>query len=1086
MNWSFLVKDIHNLTYTCKKPSMISRLLILKLKKVHFFEEKKLQSVLKSIKRDIHEERLMSKKMYRKKRLATTIASALMLSSPYVLAQEERVLEGGVIEEVVVTGSRIQRSNLTSTTPVNVVTAERIELSGAINTSELLESLPATGVATFSSTTSNFDTQNSGVNVVELRNLGEDRTLVLVNGRRFVGGIPGSQAVDFNSIPTEFIERIDVTTGGASAIYGSDALAGVVNVILKDSFDGFQVTGQTGKSDEGDDETYRLTMTGGFTFDENRGSAMMSATYDKENGVFARDRDNLGVDGFNEVAFGDSNDPQNAFLFDQARVPFLSSFSERGRFVIPDRKVTSGSSNLIVDDNGNVVPFVSSEHGFNRQAFRALSVPTERLLVSGVLNYSITDNLNWFMETNYSSTETNSSLEPFPFGSDDIYGGNQADCFDTNGDDVNDDCAFGIPALSPLVPLEMLQAAREANPGVSEEDLVIGFARRTTELGRRGADNLRQTFRVVTGFEGEFLDDFTYEFSLNYGRTSQEQKSSGQINVLNARYALDVITDPVSGEVICRDEIARLQGCLPFNVFGMGAITAGLTDDETVQTLRYLQANSSRSANIEQTVASGFIAGPLFSLPAGEAQFSIGVEYREESSESVADGLSQQGLNAGNISPPTIGSYDVTEFFAETTFPLLAGKPFVESLELDLAARFSDYSTVGNTSAYAAALRWSVVDDLLLRTQLSRAVRAPNVGELFEPLTESFQGGDDVCEGVTRDASGNAAFLNKRRDTDNPAAALSSGISAGITDEQQRVANACLQDPSIAARVDETGGLVLTQSEIQGVGGFNGGAAAAGIELTEETADTLTFGVVWDPSFADWAEPLNVTLDYFDIEIDDAISSLARQDSLDNCYISGTLDPSNDFCSNIFRFSSGPSVGALRGLNALSQNIAEIKTSGFDMQVGYDFDLGLYGSLEGSLTYTHLITYEELPFEGAEIIDSAGEVGFAEDKAILGWTYRYDNLVVGLTTEWIGESQLSNQLGNAYFGPSISDKFFHDIQVRYRVTDGIELSLGMDNITDEFVRIEQGGPGVPTGWNTRPDVYDALGARYYAGFKAKF
>lgn len=1027
----------------------------------------------------------MSKQVYNKRKLATVIGSILSLSSVTAVSQQNTDEAVFLAEEVLVTGSRIQRSNLISTTSVNVVTAERIELSGAINTSELLETLPATGVATFSSVNSNFDVQNSGVNVVELRNLGEDRTLVLVNGRRFVGGIPGSQAVDFNSIPTEFIERIDVTTGGASAVYGSDALAGVVNVVLKDNFEGFQITGQSGITDEGDDETYRLSMTGGFTFDDGRGSAMMSATYDKENGVFARDRDNLELDGANAVFFGDAADPQTAFLYDQAIVPFFSSFSERGRFVIPDRSVDSGSADLVVADSGDVIPFVSADHGFNRQAFRALSVPIERTLVSGVLNYSVTDNLNWFMETNYASSETNSSLEPFPFASDDIYGDNQADCFDTDGDGINDDCAFGVPALNPLVPAAMLDAAREANPGVADEDLVIGFARRTTELGQRGADNLRQTFRIVTGFEGDFLDNFNYEVSMNYGRTTQEQKSSGQINVLNARYALDVIEDPDTGEFVCRDEIARLQGCLPFNVFGLGAITAGLTDQETTQTFRYLQANSSRSATVEQTVFSGYVSGPLFPMPAGDAKFSVGTEYRDEFSDSIADGLSQQGLNAGNISPPTIGSYDVTEYFAEATFPLLANAPGVDSLELDVAARISDYSTVGETSAYATALRWQI-DDILVRAQVAQAVRAPNIGELFDPLTESFQGGDDVCEGVTRDASGTPGFLVERRNTDDPAAALASGIDTNISPDDQLIANACLQDPTIAARVDDTGGLVLSQSEIQGVAGFNGGAAAAGVQLKEETANTTTAGIVWNPTFSDWAEPLTITVDYFDIKIDDAISFLDRQDSIDNCYRSGTLDPSSDFCSNIVRFSSGPLVGAIRELNALSQNIAEIETSGIDAQVTYDFDFGRYGGLDTALAYTYLLTYEEVPFEGADTIDFTGEVGYSEEKAVLNLTYRLENLSVAFSTEFIGEAQLSNDPSNAFFGPSIEDTYFHDVQVRYALIDGIELSFGVDNITDEFVRIEQFGPDVPTGWNTRPDVYDSLGARYYAGFKAKF
>ncbi len=873
---------------------------------------------------------------------------------------------------------------------------------------------------------------------------------------------------------------MDVVTGGASAIYGSDALAGVVNVILKDNFEGFEVTGQGGISDQGDDETYRLSVTGGFTFNDDRGSAMASVIWDKENGVFARDRPNLGVDGANEVFFsGDPND------FDSAIVPFFSSFSERGRFIIPNRTVDSGSPDLVVGDDGTVTPFVSADHGFNRQAFRALSTPTDRLLVSSIVNYSITDNIAWFMETTYAGTETNSALEPFPFDSADVYGDNQADCFDSDGDDIVDTCANGLPGSNPFIPADILQAARDANPGIADADLRIGFARRTTELGPRGADNLRQTFRNVTGFRGSFLEKFDYEVSLNYGRTTQEQKSSGQINVLNMRYALDAITDPDDpNNIICRDAIARAQGCIPANLFGEGALTAGLSETEQNDLRRYLQANSSRAATIEQTIFSGYVSGPLFELPAGSVSFSLGAEHREEKSESVADGLSQQGLNAGNISPPTVGSFDVSEVFAELRVPLLADKPGIQSLDLDLAVRLSDYSTIGDTSAYSSSLMWTPSDDLLVRTQLSRAVRAPNVTELFQPLSETFIGGDDPCEGVTRDASGNPAFLNTVRDTDDPNTALNSGINPATVNSQ--IATTCLADSLVQQRVDRDGGLVLSQAEAQGVAGFNGGAAAGGNTLTEETADTITFGVVWNPSFVEWAEPLSLTVDYFDIKVDDAITTILRQVSLDNCYGSSNFDPSNAFCSNIVRYGSGPLLGALRELNALQQNIAEIETSGIDVQASYDFDLGGAGSLFTSLTYTHLLNYSEVSFTGAEEIDFTGEVGYAEDKAVLGLTYSKGPAVVALTSQWIGRSELSNDPDNGFFGASIPNTYFHNIQARYEIFDGVELLIGADNITDEFVRIEQSGPDVPTGWNTRPDVYDALGARYYAGFKASF
>ncbi len=292
---------------------------------------------------------------------------------------------------------------------------------------------------------------------------------------------------------------------------------------------------------------------------------------------------------------------------------------------------------------------------------------------------------------NYHAT----NLEPFPLSSDDIYGDNAADCFDTNEDGSNDDCAYGIAATNPFVPAAMLQAAREANPGIADENLVIGFARRTTELDPRGADNLRQSFRLVTGFEGQFLEDFKYEAYYNYGRTAQDQKSSGQINVLNMRNALDAVVNPDTGEIVCRDEVARLQGCIPVNVFGKGSMTAELTPDERSKLLRYLQANSSRTATLEQNVVSAYVTGPMFTLPGGVAQFSFGAEYRDESSEAIADGLSQQGLNAGNISPPTVGRFNVTEVYGEVNLPLLADKPFIESLEMELGPRSSFRPVLG-------------------------------------------------------------------------------------------------------------------------------------------------------------------------------------------------------------------------------------------------------------------------------------------------------------------------------------------------------------------------------------------------------
>ena len=995
--------------------------------------------------------------------LSAAVAGVLCLSAmPGTLFAQE---EADELEEILVTGSRLTQQNLVSPTAVNVLDTQTIDLSGAVNMSELIRTLPATGVSTLTTTNSNFLVNSSGINTVELRNLTEDRTLVLVNGRRFVAGVPGSQQVDFNAIPAAFIERIDVVTGGASAVYGSDALAGVVNIITKTDFEGVQITGQTGLSDRNDLEEHTVSITAGLPFADGRGNAMFSYTYEDEKGLFARERSQTAVDGANAAFF--SGDYANDFTEDV--VPFFSSFSEFGRIQIPN------AGNFIFDGN-STVPFVSDVHGFNRQAFRALQVPLERNLLAANMNFDFSENVRLFTEATYSSAESQSSLEPFPLESNDIYGDNGAQC-----DLTALTCSFGIAGDNPFIPADMLAIAQTNNPGIAVEDLRIGFARRMTELDQRGASNLRQTFRYVLGVEGDFGNGYSYELSANFGRTTQKQQSTGQINVLNMRNALDVVDDG-TGNIVCADAIARAQGCLPVNIFGLGSITAGLDDLTRRNLLNYLKAPASTQATVEQRVLSGFISGDLFELPAGPARFVVGAEYRDEQSESVGDALSQQGLNAGNAIPPTIGSYYVSEAFVEFEIPLLADMPLVQSWDMNLAARFSDYSTVGNTDAYAISTKYIPVEDLMIRAQYSRAVRAPNISELFQPLSQTFPTVSDPCEGVTSQG-GQVGFLNTVRDVNDPNNALNSGLDPSTVGNQTAVT--CLQDPAVAARVNATGGLVLTQPEIQGVSGFNGGAAAGGATLTAEEADTVTAGFVWSPTFASWAEGFSVSVDYFNIEITDGIAGLGRQIALDRCYGAAAYDAGSDFCQGIIRFAGGPTVGAIQFSNAFQQNLATIETSGIDVQASYGLDLpGNWGALDFNVTWGILTKYDTIPFEGADVIDSKGEIGLSENEALVGIVYSRPNLIVSWNTQIVGEAVLENE--GDFSVSEIDTTYFHDIQGRYSIGDNVTLVGGIDNIADEYVPIGFFGPGTSTGWNTAPDVYDGLGRRYYVGLRLDF
>ncbi|HCR93376.1 MAG: TonB-dependent receptor, partial [Oceanicaulis sp.] len=379
--------------------------------------------------------------------LASSLLAGLGAVSAPALAQEEGAdAQQDIIQ---VTGTRIQRGNMTEATPVNTFNSEQFELSGAVNTAELLRTLPAVGVSSLTSTNSNFTVASSGVNTIELRNLTEDRTLVLMNGRRFVAGLPGTNNVDFNSIPTELIDRVDVVTGGASAVYGSDALAGVVNVILKDDFEGVVASTQAGISDEGDDETYRASLTMGSMFDQGRGNAVVSTTWSRENGVYARDREGLDRDGLSRAYF----DP-TVENWQEDVIPYYSSYSERGRILIPGLSAggtPTNAANLVFDETtGQVRPFTSANpdgsalDGFNRQAYRAIAVPTERFTFSSLVNYEVNEKMNFFFEGTYASTETTSSLEPFALASDDVFGDNAAQFVDVDGDGVYDRSTNGI------------------------------------------------------------------------------------------------------------------------------------------------------------------------------------------------------------------------------------------------------------------------------------------------------------------------------------------------------------------------------------------------------------------------------------------------------------------------------------------------------------------------------------------------------------------------------------------------------------------------------------------------------------------
>ncbi|MDN3646085.1 TonB-dependent receptor [Pontixanthobacter aestiaquae] len=986
------------------------------------------------------------------------LALGLALAASPVLAQTQPEEEADTATEgdvIVVTGSRIASPTATSSAPLQIVDAQAISDSGITNVQELLLENPAFGTPALSRTNSAFLTSGTGVATVDLRDLGSDRTLVLINGRRVVAGLPGSAVVDLNMIPTQFLEQVDVLTGGASSLYGSDAVAGVVNFVYKRDFEGIVANGQYGVTERGDDPRYQANLTVGTNSADGRGNIMMHFGYSNEEGLLSRERANTFTDDFDAfrvALFDGSLDPGDLALFGTESAPFFSSGPPQGRFDV--NGTSSSADDFTFDAAGNLIPNFSTNgpngdgvgaNGFNRQFFRTLAVPVERYLFATAGSYEISDNVNVFFEGTYAKTTSSREIEPFFLSSGDIFvSGGRVPLEDANGN------------VNPIVPADIVAASQDID-GDGRRD--YGFIRRIVEFGPRQGSTARDTFRFVVGLDGTVFDDrFRWDVSYNYGTTTENQRSSGQINTVNARFALDAIQDvnDLDGDgsttdAICSDANARLQGCVPFNVFGVGAIDA--------QQLAYLNAETSFQTDITQQVVQGNISGSLFELPAGPVGIAAGVEYRKESSVEDLDALTNAGLNAGNAIGDTQGQFDVLEGYLEVKVPILADTPFFELLEIGGSVRVADYSTVGQVVSYSATGVWQPIDDLRIRGTYSRAVRAPNIGELFSAQSQTFPSGlTDPCGGI--------------------------GATGGGT-----VGEVCRRDAGVQANIAANGVFTLTQPDIQGISGFNGGNP----NLFEETADSFTVGAVFTPRSLG-VRNLTITGDYYDIEISDVIAAPGRAFTLDQCF---NFDNQN-FCNLITRRQVGDSqnsAGSIEFINAFQNNGAVLKTRGLDVTASYRTSLDSLGltdaALSARIAYNHIFQYDFQNSITAPADPQEGEIGTADHTFTANLAYDQGPVRVSFTGTFIGASTEDDQFCSN-FGLDAGcfkqgAEFYLDTQINWSVSDTMSVYIGADNLLDNDAPNLLGGTTFNvTGSDTAADVYDIFGRRYYAGVRLRF
>lgn len=963
------------------------------------------------------------------------LAATLVSYAHAAAAQDTDPAAEGIASgaDIVVTGSRIPRPDLDAPSPVAIITEQQIERDGATNVQDFLAELPQVGIGT-SRTNTNFSTSGNGVATVNLRNLGSSRTLVLVNGRRFVPGVAGTSQVDLNNIPADFISRVEVVTGGASAVYGSEAIAGVVNFILKDEFDGLQLRGQAGITSRGDNPRYLASLSAGTNFGaDDRGTVLANFTYDRDEGLRSRER------GISD---------QDCFLVpspDECGPASYSTFAPQGRFQFLDAdgrpvQALNGGSLFTFGPNNEVVAGFPTGFGFNRNAVRRIAVPVERYLATGIFSYDLAPDITPFAEVTYSKVNSRSNIEPFALGFDDIYAG-------TAGD-------VGLPITNPFIPAEIqaLIAARNSDADPANDIAALGFRRRQNEVFDRSNVVERDTWRVAAGIEGRLAGNWNYELSYTYGRL-RDFTGSEDIDINRYRNALDAVV--VDGEIVCRSAAARAEGCVPINIFGAGTASPAAA--------AYVRAVVPKSNEITNTqhVLHADIGGTLLELPAGPLGVALGAEYRREKSIEDLDILTNTGGNSGNLLPDTIGSFDVREVFGELNVPLFADRPFFHDLSVLGAVRYSDYSTIGGVLSWNAGAEWSPVRGLRLRGVYAVANRAPNIGELFSSPGETFPTGIlDPCEGVT-------------------------ATSTGEFDA------ACRAIPGVLATINAApnGAFNYELADYQGINGFGGGNRA----LQEETAKTLTFGAVFEPRAL--LPGFSASVDYFDIEIEDAIDTVPRSVSIEECLRTGEAA----FCDNVIRTPAG----RLRTINTQLVNIADLETSGIDVAVRYSKAPGLMADdqLSLNLLYTYLISLEQRSFPGAPLDDNRGLLD-GDGRLGAGFKHKASGRVsysfAGFTASWQVNylGQIKDSPGEDPFGDpdlnrinQVGDSFYHDVQLRWAAGDdeAVEFYLGADNLFDNQPPfLPSGFASNITGTETAADTFDPFGRRFYAGAQIRF
>lgn len=952
--------------------------------------------------------------------------------------------EPATLDTMVVTGSRIRREpGYEGPAPITLVDSETIQSSGHTQVADLMNQLPSFAVSQSDQTSNSADVGNTGINALDLRGMGVQRTLTLVDGRRQVPSIPGTSGVDVSMLPASLIERVEVVTGGASALYGADAVNGVVNFILKKDFEGLEGGVRYGDSSRGDMGTWSADVLFGKNFADNRGNFTLYGFWEKDNGeVSGQDRP-WTAGGWPQYQRATANDRyvinrgNNFYDSPNANVVLggcgnsnfidcLYTFSADGQL----RRPELGPGGL-----ANLNPTFSTRESFLQQGRTDggeyggrydnwfLSVPSDRRSVRSTVNFDFSDSARFFGSLSYSESDSRSIGRALA-----VYG--------SGGSEV-------VPAGSPFIT----QAMIDANGGPFTSG--ISFARNfDNDIGRVRTDYERDLLQVVAGLEGDFeiaSRPWFYSGYVSYGRSSERIRSRNAASYNRLIEGLNSTTD-AGGNPVCNgswvwngsayDWVAATAGCVAINPFAQ--LTPAMVDWLTYDT-------DWSDTTMTQKVVSAYASGGIFDLPGGEAQFVAGAEYRKESNDiGVIPQFNPDDPRfdptLGSTATPLVGEYDVKEVFGEVHLPLLSGVTGAQRLSLDLAGRLSEYNLAGRTTTSKIGLEWAPIDDVSLRGTWGKAVRAPNIGELYTA--------DSVSGLWVYDPCNDWSVANRASRTEFTAA------------------NCAAISPSDTATYWQWRDIV------------NSGNTA----LKPETAKTTTFGVVLRPRFID---RLTVSADYYRIDLRGVIAGLDPQTILDRCVDLASLD--NQFCDLVTRNETGDLVEiAVQQLN-LSQAIAR----GVDINANWYQPLASGGRITVALNAGRSlqrtdVSDPENPDDAWEYVGLFGtpkwkgslRTGWSNGKFDVAWTLR------GVSRMRGGTAYTEENTERPWAGST----FYNDVYASYEFTPAVSVYAGLNNMFDRSPPYIPGAEAGGANFNQaiagyQAGLYDVIGRTWYLGVR---